>query len=482
MKHFISVLILVLAIPFGINANISLDKAYRGNDGSAIYMRQVNNSVFFFAEHPGKNYAFVFRGKWDGAQTVKGEYWGVPKFNSKATGKLEFKIYNKGKKIGRIKKTGAFPITGMDQILMKKIISVLPNKRKAAFKSTSIRNLDGVWDADDGARYYVNQVGSSVIWFGEKSFKKGKRPAFANVFIGKRSGNVVKGQFIDVVKGKMKGKGSLTLRVSKAGLMQKTAGNTIARKWERDIPSRANPNRQVRIPIADIRPFVRGYLGEFNIRLNNMGDRRGSRKNGYSWHKNKDCTINLRNRQLSNFDLPSYELRTKRGKRKLLYYIRDMKSRGSIVETSGRKFISTILFEEDGKEIGQKYNKQIGKDRLQDGHIDDPEVDIELELVNSGNAISYKVNKVNFTGRIDMKGVANLFDGLINKKARPAINAAVKASLNDSNAKAMFRNTIQAQIRTVNRFVSAVGQFGINPSSVTIKSIQVQGNDIVINF
>src|SRR3712207_1790086 len=56
---------------------------FRADDGGAVYVRAVESTVYAFAEHPGKDYAFVLRGTYvDGR--IRGQWWDVPK-HSRAT-------------------------------------------------------------------------------------------------------------------------------------------------------------------------------------------------------------------------------------------------------------------------------------------------------------------------------------------------------------------------------------------------------------
>jgi hypothetical protein len=73
---------------------------------------------------------------------------------------------------------------------------------------------------DDGGIYYVRQVGDLVYWFGESLTaprvlgRERDARAFANVFVGRRTGDEVTGEWFDVPKGRTRGAGTLRLRVS----------------------------------------------------------------------------------------------------------------------------------------------------------------------------------------------------------------------------------------------------------------------------
>lgn len=74
------------------------------------------------------------------------------------------------------------------------------------------------FQANDGALYYVAEMDDGTVgWFGEwgswdMSFSLGfEHRAFANVFLGTRSGSTVEGRFVDVPKGRTRGAGTLRL-------------------------------------------------------------------------------------------------------------------------------------------------------------------------------------------------------------------------------------------------------------------------------
>ena len=65
-----------------------LTKIYRGDDGSALYLRQQGNDVYGFGEHPGKDYAYVLKGKLVG-DTIFASWWDVPEGRRDAGGQEE---------------------------------------------------------------------------------------------------------------------------------------------------------------------------------------------------------------------------------------------------------------------------------------------------------------------------------------------------------------------------------------------------------
>jgi microsomal dipeptidase-like Zn-dependent dipeptidase len=92
-------------------------------------------------------------------------------------------------------------------------------------------NLTGAWSGDDYATYYLRETsGKDVVWFAENNFWGGDtgdaQPNFAHVFFGKKVGDGIVGEWVDVPKGKTKGNSSLTVGVK--GKQDMTIANNAA--------------------------------------------------------------------------------------------------------------------------------------------------------------------------------------------------------------------------------------------------------------
>ena len=72
-------------------------------------------------------------------------------------------------------------------------------------------NLTGVWQCDDGATYYVRQIGDRIFWCGES---QPETPIFCNVASGLIAEQEVMLQWADVPKGVNQYFGAIILRVS----------------------------------------------------------------------------------------------------------------------------------------------------------------------------------------------------------------------------------------------------------------------------
>jgi hypothetical protein len=94
-------------------------------------------------------------------------------------------------------------------------------------------DLNGRWSGNDGGTYYLRQTDGHVYWYGEAA---DAQPAWSNVFSGRIHGTRIKGNWIDVPKGRTRGAGNLELVLEKDGnelrVVNKTGGFTASR-WTR---------------------------------------------------------------------------------------------------------------------------------------------------------------------------------------------------------------------------------------------------------
>ena len=85
-------------------------------------------------------------------------------------------------------------------------------------------NLTGVWNCNDGGKYYIRQLGNKIWWYGEQS---PTNPAWSNVSHGDIVGKELRLDWADVPKGHIMGSGILVLDLSMPGRItanQKTGG------------------------------------------------------------------------------------------------------------------------------------------------------------------------------------------------------------------------------------------------------------------
>lgn len=102
-------------------------------------------------------------------------------------------------------------------------------------------DLTGVWRGDDGGTYYLRQSGNMLHWYGERAQDK---PQWSNVFHGKIRDNRIKGEWLDVPKGRTMGKGKMSLSVEANGnvlVATNRTGGFGGAKWTREGYSEARP-------------------------------------------------------------------------------------------------------------------------------------------------------------------------------------------------------------------------------------------------
>lgn len=89
-------------------------------------------------------------------------------------------------------------------------------------------NLKGVWHGNDGGRYYINQRGNEIFWYGEKDSE------WNNVAHGKLSRGKVILSWSDVPKGDNNNSGILALEATPHKLKRIfQTGNFAGDTWNR---------------------------------------------------------------------------------------------------------------------------------------------------------------------------------------------------------------------------------------------------------
>jgi hypothetical protein len=127
------------------------------------------------------------------------------------------------------------------------LLLVLPTLTFAA-------DLTGVWNGDDGGTYYLTQRDSRLYWYAERS---PTHPAWANVFDGRVRGDSIRGNWIDVPKGRTHGEGRLEMKIEYAGnvlsITRKTGGY-VGSKLTRAGYTPMAPKPEVRRPTVTPKP------------------------------------------------------------------------------------------------------------------------------------------------------------------------------------------------------------------------------------
>jgi microsomal dipeptidase-like Zn-dependent dipeptidase len=230
---------------------IDLTGIYSCDDGGTYFVRQMGDRVFWVGEHPSGAWVNVLSGRLVDERVEAGisvkrlhaDWWVVPKGGAvRESGRLVLGVGSDGRGGVRLDKISG-PGFGGNRWVKGAVTTWVPDKfgtRPSSF-TPSDANLTGIWNADDYGVYYVREEGENVIWFGEHRFTAGTdRQLFANVFVGRREGSTITGEWVDVPKGQARGNGTLTLRVDNPQQMSFVASNAAfgAKLWRRSTPSR----------------------------------------------------------------------------------------------------------------------------------------------------------------------------------------------------------------------------------------------------
>ncbi len=89
-------------------------------------------------------------------------------------------------------------------------------------EANAVTRLESFYKSDKGALIYVRQEGSKVVWLAERFDRK-----FVSVFKGNYMGNQITGTYYNIPKGKAKGMGNLTIKVTNGGRTLKITGGNM---------------------------------------------------------------------------------------------------------------------------------------------------------------------------------------------------------------------------------------------------------------
>ncbi len=93
-------------------------------------------------------------------------------------------------------------------------------------------DLTGVWNCDDGGKYYLRQLGSSLWWYGELDPLS---PNWSNVMYGTISSHTINGNWADVPKGSVMQNGVMVVNIESANRLVAThkTGGFAGSVWTR---------------------------------------------------------------------------------------------------------------------------------------------------------------------------------------------------------------------------------------------------------
>ncbi|WP_050766053.1 M12 family metallopeptidase [Synechococcus sp. PCC 7335] len=200
-----------LANPVDLNT-AEVASVFVADDGGLVYLKQQGDIVYWFAEHPGRSYAHVFRGRRDGTH-IRGRFISVPKYTSTATGSVTMRI-GTGGMLHLDGSQNNLPFTQLEPKSMTEIKDRLPLQTDSGFRAQSSNDTDGSYEDARGRRYYLRTVDDKVIFYVESAFQSGKRPVASYVYWGTRvtaSPNFVTGPLVPMPKGQRRAAGNFSM-------------------------------------------------------------------------------------------------------------------------------------------------------------------------------------------------------------------------------------------------------------------------------
>jgi len=224
-NQFNAMLIMFVAMlgAFALQASAKdINAYYNSDDGGVYFVRQIGDKIYWFGEDPKGGFANVLMGTVSGNK-ITAHWWDVPKGKAKGGGDITFEIKGDGASI--VKLTSSAPF-GMKSLTLgpTKLATPAGNVNPQDLVTPQLRsrpegfhgdnNLTVAWNGDDYATYYVREMpNGDVVWFAENNLwgdPGGEtRPSFARVFVGKKIGGLITGEWVDLPKGKATGNGVL---------------------------------------------------------------------------------------------------------------------------------------------------------------------------------------------------------------------------------------------------------------------------------
>lgn len=234
---------------------LRLAPGYVTSDGGIAYLTQVDDMVYWFAEHPGRSYSHVFRGRRNGS-TINGRFISVPKYTATTTGRVRMAVAAGGTLI-RQGSDSDLPFAIMRPCKLSTLRTQLPPQTDGGFRSHGA-DFDGSYQDDDGRRFYVRTVDSKVVFFAESQFDPGRRPKAAYIYFGDQieaAPRFSSGPMIAMPKGERRASGSFNMGF---GDPKSLSGQSTFQHFENLLA----------IPIAQQMP-VR-LIGEAEARMRNV--------------------------------------------------------------------------------------------------------------------------------------------------------------------------------------------------------------------
>ncbi len=463
-----------------------LAKVFAGNDGGAYYVSEVGKFVYWFAEHPGRNYAHVFAGTRKG-NAINGKYWSVPKGRKTSQGIVKLKVKGNGA-MSVTSQTGGFPSKSFSITTIGAIKNKLPGKRSPGFTQTRIQDLDGVFDLGR-FRFYVRQgsrMGKSedrLVFFVEPSFAKGKQPDAAFVFVGSRRGNRFSGRLIPVPKGKLPAPKMVRRRALFKGEVNPNRTLKVVKDFRvlgKPVFGN-NPLRpvlpEIRLPIRHAMKILSLFEDRLKIHLDGY-DRNGKGLRNGSY-------IEMFGKR-SHFTIPRHTVKPKRWT-----YLNDVTSENVDFDVIGDNLARcSAFFERYDRELkrfcgscaGRSQDGRGKDNQMKDWNLEDIRIDVFLRLINYGDGISYHVTDFKWHAQIVDTPHIDAVENWLSRKVRDSVQANAMNVLNSSANKRTVRDAINQGLRKLPQYLEEYNPSPYSVSGLVPTRVSIRGNDIVFSF
>jgi hypothetical protein len=468
-----------------------LAAVFAAEDGGAYFVSELadgpnRSQVFWFAEHPGRDYAHVFEGTRQG-RTIKGKYWSVPKGRQITKGIVTLDVQSTGALRVR-SQTGGFPAQALRVTTIAAIQDGLPGKRGPGFTGNRVQDLDGVFDLGS-FRFYVRQAGelsenhNRMVFYVERHFAPGTRPEAALVFVGERTGNRLSGSLVPVPKGALPAprKASMITRFAAQIHANRTLSVTQDLEMLGGRLFGAGPIQpvlpEIRVPIK----FVLRLLSLFEDRLSVRLD--GYDKDGRKLEKGSYIKLFG---EPDRFTIPHVVFKPKR-----YTFINDVQSENVDFDAIGPNLARlTVLFEENGRELkrycgscaGRRQDGRGKDNQMKDWDLQNIRLEVDLKLVNFGDGISYKATEVRWRAQVADTPHIDAIEDIFSRKLRDEVQDKALMMLNDDKKREIVRDAIDEGLRKLPEYLE---KYAASPYSVTgmlPTRVSISGDDIVLHF
>lgn len=462
-------------------------KVYAGNDGGAYYFTESGKKVYCFAEHPGKDYAYVIEGTRSG-NIINAKFWGVPKEGATKSGTAKLQILGNGS-MKLLSQSGGFPSSKFNIKTIGQIKNLLPRPKNPAYTTLKLNDLDGGFKDANGYYYYFRQLGNKVVMFCERDFAKGQQPAGAFVFIGTRQGNGVQGTVVSVPKGIKKGKGNFGLEVLSNGSLKKYS----AINFGSNVLSMILNIKDIPISINNAVDILDSQLKYTKIRLDGYDQAGKALANG--------SYVQFKGMPAFKFSIPMLQVTTgpKRFPKLQTHrrsFINNMQSDIIQLKSLGsNKMRLTVIFENGGREIKRYCRQCAGKpgdggpqdNIMQDWDLQNPRIDIDIQLINKKtskgkNSISFKTTAVKLHAWVDAPLIWDKLEQWIMNKVRPDAEQRIMNYLNAPQLQTMVADKMYQGLLSTSDYINQYQLLGYNLLNLKPKGIGIKNGKVVFQF